>query len=234
MYVEELLEIEVEIFNLPVYGDTQVDVKEAVDLQQQPDEQITCYACAASLLITASARKEGYIGCKYCHTITLLYTQAEHMLPLGQLEPKQMQYKVASKGERAGVLHKGSNQVVLALMGRKIIKSPYNSSAQGELVSRIGIQKIPISTDLNLEDYLRGILSGDIVNQLDQELAYSEQTDFADEPIYMRDILAKGSVKYIIVAQIANKMQLLIPNIEDLSEGAIIVTLLNNYLESIS
>lgn len=241
LYVEELLEIEADIFNLPVYGDAQVDAKSVADFQQQVDEQTICYACAAPLKITLATRKKGYIHCAYCQTITLLYTQADHKLILGQPDPNQMQYEVASKDKLAGVLHKESKQVVLVLKGRVIAQAPLHPTVQGKVVSQIGIQQVPTSANTNLDavnvvkgfSLVKDIFGGKLINQLDEKLAYSEDSTLGNKPINIQEHLAE-TIKYSIVAQIDNKMHLLLPNIEDLAEGAVIVTTLNNYLETIS
>lgn len=242
LYVEELLEIEADIFNLPIYGDAQVDAKKVVDFQQQVDEQTVCYACTAPLKITLSTRKKGYIYCEYCQTITLLYTQADHKLILGQPDPNQMVYEVVSKDKLAGVLHKESKEVVLVLKERMIAKAPFNPTVRGKMVSQIGIQQVPISANTNLDavnvvkdtfNLVKGVVGGKLINQLDEKLAYSEDSTLGNKPINIQEHLAE-TIKYSMVAQIDNKMHLLIPNIEDFAEGAVIVTTLNNYLETIS
>ena len=62
--------------------------------------------------------------------------------------------------------------------------------------------------------------------------AYSKNSRLSDKPIDVHKQL-RNRVKYVIVGQIDNQIKILIPDIEDLAEGAAIVTTLNKYLEAV-
>ena len=150
--VEELLEIEIGIFDLPVYGDTKIKIDEVTAFQGQSDEKITCYSCASPLNLTSPVRKKGYISCRYCQTTTLLYAKNSDKLLLGQSNLQQIKYEVAYTKGRAGVFHKENKQVTLALMGNQIVKNLLNPAVKGEAVIRIGIQEISVPIDMDLKD----------------------------------------------------------------------------------
>lgn len=230
LYVEEWLEIELDIFNLPVYGEVKTTASALVVFKKQPDTQISCYACAAPLAITAIVRQQGYITCTYCHTITLLYPQAFHKPVLGQPNTKNMGYKVTYHQKFAGVLWKEKKQAVLLLSRNKIIRSPQNPKIQGKLVRKVGVRESIIKSDRGAED----LSSRERFDRLESALAYSQDLTLSDaRPLDMGERIF-NIVQYTIIVQIGNKFYPLIRNMEDLHEAAFIVTTLNAYLKTLS
>ena len=78
LYVEEILEMELGIFNLPVYGDQAIPGQPRDVIPESPTppasvEGIQCEGCAAQLHETPKDRRHGYVVCKYCNGVTLIY-----------------------------------------------------------------------------------------------------------------------------------------------------------------
>jgi len=228
LYVEEWLEIELDIFDLPVYGDLETGTAEVVAFQAQPDEQMICYVCTAPLHITTAVRQQGYLTCAYCHTITLLYTDDSHKLILGQPQPEKMAHRLLVRGQFAGVLQKKDRQASLLLSGNKISGARFNRTLTGKTVKRFGIREIFVPRELGVKDWL----SGEVMSQYEQALAYSHDAGLRNRPLDMVDY-AFNSVQYMLLGQIETKMYPLIPAIEDLQEAAFIVVTLNDFLESV-
>ena len=221
LYAEEWLEIELGIFNLPVYGDSQTRSLDVVIRSTQSDEQTICYACTAPLPVTTAVRQKGYLTCVYCRTITLLYTtQDSHKLILGRPNPEKMIYRVRTRGQFAGVLQKKDKQVVLLLSENKIKEVPFNNILTGKEVERFGIQEILVPSPLSLGDWF----SGKRLARFEQVVAYSRSTIKQD---YLNNI-----AQYTVRGQIGGKQYPIIPNMEDLHEAAFVVETLNNFLES--
>lgn len=78
LQLEELIEVELGIFNLPVFGDA--DLPKQTDVSQietstatQPMAAFACEFCGAHLQETPESRKRGFIVCEHCTGLTLLY-----------------------------------------------------------------------------------------------------------------------------------------------------------------
>lgn len=87
LQLEELIEIELGIFNLPVYGDAdlprQTDIAQIESPIPQPMAALLCEFCGANLLETAAARKRGFLVCEHCTGLTLLYEPGSERPILG-------------------------------------------------------------------------------------------------------------------------------------------------------
>ena len=227
LFVEELLEIELDIFNLPVLGDTQISTADVVAFQNKPDETIDCYACAAPIQINPHVRQRGYITCSYCHTITLFYIQESHKPILGQPDLERMMYKVVRHPEQAGVLrNKGKERKgVLLLKGNLVARLPMKPELQGMKINKFGIREIPHNASL------KDIFSGKVFKELEQHLAYTTGSD--DSNIVNVEERMNYRFYYTIIGQIEDINYALIPQLENLREAAYIVTMLNDYLDNL-
>jgi hypothetical protein len=74
LYIEEILEVEIGIFNLPVYGDADLPGQEGHMLPESPEvmpiKGLQCQSCAAELNETPEARRRGFLVCDYCEVVT--------------------------------------------------------------------------------------------------------------------------------------------------------------------
>ena len=225
LYVEEWLEIKLNIFDLPVYGDTKTTIKEVAASQSQSDDPTICYACTAPLKFSTAVREQGYITCAYCHTITLLYTKDSHKLILGQPIPEKMIYRVVVRRQFAGVLNKKEKQAVLLLSHNKIKEAPFNKTLSGKVVKRFGIRKVFVPRNVSVKDWF----SGKAIAQYEEALGYSHDAGLANVPMNMLDYV-ENTVSYVVTGQIGSDHYSLIPNVADLPEAAYIVETLNNFL----
>jgi len=229
LFVEEYLEIELDIFDLPVYGEVEISTIDLVASQDKSDEHIPCYSCASNLLVTNNVRQRGHITCEYCQAITLFYTQASHELILGQPNPEQMMFEVVRQEDKVGVFwKKRKGEVVLLLKKYLVIQAPLNPSVEGKKLERIGIKELVFPRPLGLEE----MFSKKLYEQLDQNLAYSAETAYSKPINYSEQLF--GHIQYSIIGRIEGKNHVLIRGLNDLREAAFIFTLLNEYLKSFS
>ena len=116
LQLEELIEVELGIFNLPVYGDA--DLPKQIDVTQlespslpKPMEVLVCDYCAADLQETPEARKRGFLVCEHCTGLTLLYEPGGERPVLGLPEEKRSdgQYRVDQNSKGLVIFSRGSN-----------------------------------------------------------------------------------------------------------------------------
>ncbi len=229
LFVEELLEIELDIFDLPVYGEADELEGETAVTSSSHEQTVDCYACTNPMTVTPAARHNGFIECTHCQTITLLYTQNDHQLILGTPSPQQLTYLTAFKNERAGVKHKTTKETILLLKDGVLIKSAHNAVYKGKKITRFGFKKLTKTADeINLAD----IFSGKLIERYQDLTAYSQNTIDNASSIEMADILL-SEITFVVMGQMDGKMKPLIYEIESLEEAAHIITVLNNYLNQL-
>lgn len=104
-FMEELLEIEMGLFNLPVVGESSADL-ESVSGAPSALKTHTCANCAGDLEETAAARRQGFITCRFCSTVTLLYPPNSRKPLLGLPDPasENLQFRIQRKGDNWRVL----------------------------------------------------------------------------------------------------------------------------------
>ena len=116
LQLEELIEVELGIFNLPVYGDA--DLPRQTDVAQldspsvpQPMAALVCDYCGAGLQETPEARKRGFLVCEHCTGLTLLYEPGGERPVLGLPEENLPagQYRVEHNEKRLAIFSAGSS-----------------------------------------------------------------------------------------------------------------------------
>ena len=111
--IEELLEVELGLFQLPVYGDT--DLPTTAPVAPEPtavssNEDLICMSCAASLMVTNQVQQQGYVVCDYCQGLTLLYRpDKKPVLGLPAINSPSFHYKVEKENGRLFVRARQQN-----------------------------------------------------------------------------------------------------------------------------
>jgi DNA-directed RNA polymerase subunit RPC12/RpoP len=105
LYIEELLEVETGIFDLPVYGDQNLprDIRTKIPLETSEKLEIhtlNCKSCGAPLPFSPDTPQRGYLVCQYCRVLALLYTpENKPVLGLSELNSPTSQFKLVKRGE---------------------------------------------------------------------------------------------------------------------------------------
>jgi hypothetical protein len=104
LQLEELVEVELEIFNLPVYGDSDLPrKKDWLEIKSASDKEMLdsflCEYCGNHLTVTPQIRTRGFATCEYCTGLTLLHESdnQEPILGLPQDNLNARQFRVENK-----------------------------------------------------------------------------------------------------------------------------------------
>lgn len=202
LYIEELLEVETGIFNLPVYGDPNLprDIKTKTpseSLKKPELVNLNCKSCGAPLSFHYDTPQKGYLVCQYCHVLTLLYTpENKPVLGLSELNSPTSQFKLEKRGDLLKIHPrnpKSRNQILLLSkthFGLRTFKGRGASFAFSEITTiytkeNEEIQAIPSAFTLKFAKNDEGV--GD-------EMAYSSNLDKVIKRI-------RGELFYEIVAK---------------------------------
>jgi hypothetical protein len=121
LYVEEILEVELGIFNLPVYGDPDIPGQKRDVVPESPApasvEGIQCEGCAARLHETPEETRQGYVVCRYCNGMTLIYEPGTSKPILGLPEPNSpaFRYRLAETHTGLEVSDRDTKTVMLEI-----------------------------------------------------------------------------------------------------------------------
>ena len=93
LYIEEQIEAELEIFELPVYGNAELPKREDGPLPVSPREapigRAVCESCGAEMSVMPAEQKRGFSICRHCGGLRLLYEPgsekpySEYPMPAG-------------------------------------------------------------------------------------------------------------------------------------------------------
>lgn len=213
LYIEEMLEIEMGIFNLPVFGET-------IDMPQSTSGVIIesldpCANCGAELNLTSEAQRRGFITCQFCSTVTLLYAPDSEKPLLGLPDPNtsDMQFTVLEDG---GVvtMQNARGDVLLTVQNGKV--NGFADDTQFFMKQVTGeIRDVSIG----------GVLNS--LRNLEERMAYSEKIevgDHEDDQIRAMSGWLLGSHHFDIVAKTADTEQVIIAEIKDPREAALLLT----------
>ncbi len=124
LYVEETLEAEMGIFDLPVYGDVELpgQAGDAIPVPPVPSmhfDNLHCGGCGAELEVTPEALQRGFLVCAHCAALTLLYEPGTSKPILGMPDPDSpaFRYRVQEQAGRLVVCNRQDGRQVLSLDG---------------------------------------------------------------------------------------------------------------------
>jgi hypothetical protein len=126
LYIEEQIEAELEIFELPVYGNPDLPKREGAALPVSPLEGgpggTTCTSCGAAMAVTPAERKRGFSACRHCGSLLLLYEpgSAKPILGIPDASGKNAQFTVAGNAAETIITSRRSAGPVLRISKGKI------------------------------------------------------------------------------------------------------------------
>lgn len=168
LYIEELMEIEMGMFNLPVFGDAPADQHaESIPQAKIITTLDPCANCGADLNPADDDHKRGFTTCNYCNTVTLMYAPGAEkpLLGLPDVDDPNLQYIIKQDGENL-TIHDKNNKVILQIKNG----SPVNILNGAKFFIK------QVSNDEKVQN--AGFM--DIVNaarNMEQRMAYSENID---------------------------------------------------------
>lgn len=222
LYVEALLEIKLGIFNLPVLGEAEAAPAGVAFTAKEETGSPLCFACTAPLMLSTQHRKQGYVICAACQTITLLYKQGQQDLILGTPDPQETDFELFINNEFAIVKRRESEETVLMLKGKRVMQCT-NITVQHKQITQLSIRK---TTDGKT---IKELLSGNTFEPVAEALSISNSTA-DDEPLEPAQLLL-SNFQFTIFGNIDNVFVPLFISVESIAEAAYLALSLNAYLE---
>ena len=125
LYIEEQIEAELGIFELPVYGNADLPRREDEPLPVSPQEArlggTACESCGAEMTVTPEERKRGFSICRHCGSLRLLYEPGSEKPILGIPEAGGLdsQFTVTENpGETVVTARRSANPVLRISKGK--------------------------------------------------------------------------------------------------------------------
>jgi hypothetical protein len=182
LYIEERIEEELGIFELPVYGDPDLPRREGESLPVSPREAplggAGCDSCGAEITITPEGRKRGFSVCRHCGSLRLLYEPGSEKPILGIPDAggRDSQYAVTVKSGETIIASRRSADPVLRIAEGKIqILTP---GLAKDAIEAAGIKKFAVKetgwTSTRKLD-AGGMAAG--VQALKEAMSYSGEVD---------------------------------------------------------
>jgi DNA-directed RNA polymerase subunit RPC12/RpoP len=143
LYIEELFETDLGILDLPVYGDEKIPAAEGrsapVSPQAAEGKGLRCDGCGAELTAGPDDQRRGYVTCRYCGGLTLLYEpgSTKPILGIPSADRIDSQYAVATVAGETTVTARGSADPQLRISGGRIELTRMNGSHQTIPASQI-------------------------------------------------------------------------------------------------
>ncbi len=126
LYVEEILEVEAGIFNLPVYGDVEIPRgkgKQIAGLPGAPPvEDLRCESCGQELSVTPEAWRRGFVVCEYCSGLVLLYEpgSTKPILGMPAAGSPRLRYRVEKRPGGLSIFASDTGTEVLRVDGDRL------------------------------------------------------------------------------------------------------------------
>ncbi|MBN2086239.1 MAG: hypothetical protein JW748_13550 [Anaerolineales bacterium] len=131
LYIEEQIEEELGIFELPVYGNPELPKREDESLpvspRQAPSGAAVCESCGAEIAITRAESKRGFSVCRHCGSLRLLYEpgSAKPVLGIPDAGGSDSQFTVAgNSGETVISARRSATPVLRISKGKFHILAP--------------------------------------------------------------------------------------------------------------
>jgi hypothetical protein len=224
LYIEETLEADLEILNLPVYGDESLPVQETKALPVSPKESqlagLPCDGCGAALTAGAEDSRRGFVVCRYCGCLTLLYEpgSSKPILGIPSSVPSDSQYVMESDGEGTTVLTRSSAVPLIKITRGWMELSRLTGSQQRIPLDRIASLQIK-TMDREGKNESAGAAIAAGMLKLGDAMAYSGEVDPAK---FIRDSLA--STDYRITAKTKDGKEIpMLSGIRDLPEAFLLL-----------
>ncbi len=126
LFIEEQIEAEMGIFELPVYGNADLPKREDGALPVSPQEArlggTVCESCGAEMTISPAEKKRGFSACRHCGSLRLLYEPGSMKPILGLPDANQQDAQFIKTGDPAEsvITNRQSGDPVLRISNNKI------------------------------------------------------------------------------------------------------------------
>jgi DNA-directed RNA polymerase subunit RPC12/RpoP len=217
---EELLEAEMHILDLPVYGDTALPRNEGRPLPasgREPDtEGLACDSCGAEMAVSPSEKRRGFAACPHCGSLMLLYAPGDSKPILGipGAVQKDSQYLVETDRSGTTISERRSGKPAVRISKGKM--EVFTAGAGRKKIALAGIQRLSVrDTGWVRKDFpaLEEMAEG--MDVLKEAMAYSGDVD----PVKIL-IGAGANFRYAVLAAMQNgKEVLLLDGIRDIGEA---------------
>lgn len=226
LYIEEILEVEIGIFNLPVYGDVDLPGQEGHVLPESPEmtpiKGLQCQSCAAELSETPEARRRGFLVCDYCEVVMLLYEPDTSKPILGVPDPNSptFQYRIEATPDGLAIFARHSDtfpELIRVLQGQLHLTRPDGSVRTIE-TSRIIDFQVKETAVAQGGKVDRSMLSG-IVKTFGTAMAHSGDVD---PQKVLRQAIGLTAFK-VVAKTVDGREDSLLDNIRDPQEAFLLV-----------
>ena len=223
LYIEEILEVELGLFNLPVFGDAPADEhaenmpQAAIEIELDP-----CANCGADLNPSNDDHRRGFTTCKFCSTVTLMYAPGAEKPLLGLLEPDdpKLQFSIVDEAHSLKITDK-QKRLLLTIESGKAVDVAEDAQFFMKRVT---------------EDVKRELGFGDFINaarNLEERMAYSGNigTEGSEEDkaaALMGWVL--GNTYFDIIAKSGDDESTVIDGIRDPREAALLLTTIQKHV----
>ncbi len=224
LYIEETLEADLEILDLPVYGDENLPVQEAKVLPVSPKESqlagLHCDGCGADLTAGAEDSRRGYVVCRHCGSLTLLYEpgSSKPILGIPSSVPSDSQYLVERDGEGTIIVTRASAAPVIKITGGRMELSRLTGSQQMIPLDRIASLQIKTMDRTEKNESAGAAIAAGML-KLGDAMAYSGEVDPAK---FFRDSLASTDYRITVKTKDGKEIPLL-SGIRDLPEAFLLL-----------
>jgi len=220
LYIEETLEADLGILDLPVYGDEKLPAREDRPLPVSPKETpltgLHCDGCGAELTAGPEDKRRGYTVCRYCGGLTLLYEpgSSKPILGIPSSVQKDSQYLMETDSEGTTVMTRKSAVPVVKISGGRMELSPLTGSQQTIPLAKIVRLQIKVMDNPAKEGSAGAAIAAGML-KLGDAMAYSGEVDPAK---LIRDSLI--STEYMITVKTNEGKEIpMLSGIRDLPEA---------------
>lgn len=226
LYIEEIMEIEMGLFNLPVFGDAPaIEQAEAIPKATASSALDPCANCSAELNVSDDDRRRGFTTCQYCSTVTLLYApnSEKPMLGLPDTNDPKLQFSIEDEAGNLTIRNNAKNVIFKIENGAPVDVADsakfFMKQVENKKVENAGLMDF-VSAALNME----------------QRMAYSEDIDInmegSDEEkkqALMGWFLGKSHFDIIAKTDVGESP--IIANIHDPREAALLLMTIQKHLK---
>ncbi|GEM_PF-4210580 len=220
-YVEELLEVEMGLFNLPVFGDAPITATQDNNVALEADIVIpeNCANCGAPLGVTAQQQQRGFITCNFCSTITLLYAKDadKPLLGLLSIDDPNLQFSITETDTSLTITDAKQE---LNIANGQLMGVSGNPEFFIKQVKQTG-------TEFELGEMF------DRLKNIEQRMAYSDQVDFSGNDSEKKQQVMDwlfGDTEFQIVAKSNESESVILDGINDPREATMILMMIQQQI----
>ncbi len=233
LYIEEQIEAELGIFELPVYGNPDLPKREGEPLPVSPREAplgvAACDSCGADIAITPEESKRGFSVCRHCGSLRLVYEPGSEKPILGIPDAggRDSQFTVSENpGETVVAARHSAIPVLRISKGKFLIPAPgaAQKAVDAHDVKRLDVKEAGWVPMRKLD--AGGMAAG--IDALKEAMAYSGEVN------PMNVLLGAGTGKtYSITAALENGEEIrLLAGIRDIGESFALEKILQSKLKA--